>query len=441
MNPDGAAAAPRRATSWYVLGVLLLVYSVNFMDRQLFAVLQERIRLDIGLTDWQLGLLGGTMFAVFYAVLGLPIAWYADRANRIRLIAVAAAVWSAFTALTGLSQSFLHLALTRIGVASGEAGGVAPSYSVLSDFFSRHRRGLAIGIFSIGGPLGLMAGTLLGAMLAEAISWRWAFFILGLPGLVLAALLILTVREPLRGRLDGGAPPAGPEEAGMMAALRHLARTPSLGFFTAAAMCTSFAGYGLYQWVPTFLQRSQGMALDDVGLMLAPVFLFGMVGSVAGGWLADTLAPKIRGAYGFVPGIAQLAAAPLFFAALAVPGGTMTILLLVVPTALSYVWIGPTLAAAQNLSHPAIRASVAAIIAFFNNLIGFGLGPLAIGALSSWLTPSFGAGEALRIALLSGTAFYVLGALLFIAAGRAARSNPDHPHDADPRRLAGTGLP
>ena len=443
MTDSGAApaAGPKRAVSWYVLGVLLLVYSVNFMDRQLFAVLQERIRLDIGLADWQLGLLGGTMFAAFYAVLGLPFAWYADRANRVRLIAAACAVWSGFTALTGLAQSFLHLALARIGVAAGEAGGVAPSYSVISDFFGQHRRGFAIGVFSLGAPLGLMAGTLLGATIADATSWRWAFAVLGLPGLALAALLVLTVREPVRGRLDERAEPVAGAEAGLVAALRHLAATPSLRFFAAAAACTSFAGYGLYQWIPTFLQRSQAMALEHVGVALAPVFLFGMAGSVAGGWLADRLAPRLRGAYGFVPGIAQLAAAPLFFAALWVPGAGATIALLVLPTALSYVWLGPTLAAAQNLSRPEILASVAALIAFFNNLIGFGLGPLAIGALSSWLTPALGAGEALRMALIWGTGVYVLGAVLFLAAGRADRRDSDRPRGADPRRLTRTGQP
>lgn len=442
MKPDGVptAPAPESRARWYVLGLLLLIYSVNFMDRQLFAVVQERIRLDIGLADWQLGLLGGTMFALFYATLGLPLAWVADRANRVQLIALSCTVWSGFTALTGFSSTFLHLALTRIGVASGEAGGVAPSYSVLSDFFEKHQRGLVMGLFSVGAPLGLMAGTLLGALLTDALSWRWAFFILALPGLVLAAILYLTVREPLRGRLDGV--PAGPQtEAGMIAALRHVSREKSLALFTAGAACTSFAGYGLYQWVPTFLQRTQAMDLEQVGLFLAPVFIFGMAGSVLGGWVADKLAPHVRGAYGLVPGIAQLIAAPLFVAALMAPSGTATLLLIVAPTLLAYVWIGPTLAAAQNLSHASIRASVAAIIAFFNNLIGFGLGPLAVGAVSSWFTPALGEAEALRWALIWAIAIYVLGAVLFLAAGR---SEPDRTDDADaaaPMQPAAPSLP
>lgn len=441
MEPDGApqASAPDSRARWYVLGLLLLIYAVNFMDRQLFAVLQERIRLEIGLADWQIGLLGGTMFAVFYATLGLPLAWVADRVNRVRLIALACAVWSGFTALTGLSTSFLHLALTRIGVASGEAGGVAPSYSVLSDFFEKHRRGLVMGLFSVGAPLGLMAGTLLGAMLADAFSWRWAFIILALPGLALAGVLVFTVREPLRGRLD--APALGEDpEAGLIAALRHVWREKSLALFTAGAACTSFAGYGLYQWVPTFLQRTQGMGLESVGLFLAPVFLFGIVGSIGGGWLADRLAPRMRGAYGLVPGIAQLIAAPLFVAALLAPTGMTTILFFVLPTLLSYVWVGPTLAAAQNLSSASIRASVAAIIAFFNNLLGYGLGPLAVGTVSSWLTPALGEAEALRWALIWGISLYVLGAVLFIAAGRSGRAQ-SAPEAAVEHRAAETGLP
>jgi sugar phosphate permease len=426
---DASPSPVRTGTSWYVLTVLMLVYAVNFMDRQLFAVLQERIRDDIGLQDWQLGLLGGTMFALFYAVLGVPIAWFADRTHRIRLIAMAATLWSGFTALTGMAQGFVHLAAARIGVAVGEAGGVAPSYSVLSDFFAEHRRGFAIGVFSVGAPLGLTAGTLLGAMLADALSWRAAFYILALPGIVLAVLMVLTIREPARGQMDSAAPaqqkvtPDAPlaSRSGTLAAFAHMVQTPALFMFAAAAASTSFAGYALYQWVPSFLQRSQGMSLDAVGMYLSPVFLFGMAGAVAGGWLADRFAPKVRGAYGLVPGIAQLVATPLFIIALLAGSGMATILLLIVPTLLSYVWLGPTLAAAQNLSHPGIRASVAAIIALINNLLGFGLGPLAIGSLSSALTPMLGAGEALRVSLLAGISLYLVGALCFLAAAHLER--------------------
>ncbi len=256
----GPGAQPVSAAGWVALGVLLLVYTINFMDRQLFAVLQEQIRADLGLEDWQLGLLGGTMFAVFYATMGLPIAWLADRAHRIRLISAACAVWSVFTALSGAATSFLTMALARIGVATGEAGGVAPSYSVLSDYFPKTRRGFALGIFTIGAPIGLMAGTILGALIADALSWRWAFVILGLPGILIALALLFFVREPVRGRLDRPAPADAPRPRPFDAA-RAVMTTPTLMLLTAAAAATSFGGYGLYQWIPSFLQRSQGLPL------------------------------------------------------------------------------------------------------------------------------------------------------------------------------------
>ncbi|XBQ15211.1 MAG: MFS transporter [Oceanicaulis sp.] len=408
-----AADRPGRP-AWIALSALLVVYLVNFMDRQLFAVLQEEIRADLNLSDSQLALLGGTMFAVFYATLGLPLAWLADRTNRIRLIAISCAVWSVFTALSGAATNFLTMALARIGVASGEAGGVSPSYSVISDYFPPARRGLAIGIFTIGAPLGLMAGTALGALIADTLGWRWAFVLLGLPGVLLAIVLAVLVKEPERGRQDPEAQTAAPLRP--LDAVRAVFGTPTLLLLTAAAAATSFAGYGLYQWAPSFLIRSQGLSLETVGVFLAPIFALGLIGAVGGGAIADRLGQKRPSAYAFVPALALLIAAPFHIAALSVADGRASLALLVVPTILSYAWIGPGLAAAQTLSRPEIRASVAAIIGFFNNLIGFGLGPLLIGAISDWLRPSLGEGEALRIALLCGMIVYVLAALLFLAA-------------------------
>ena len=408
--------APRAgATAWTALSVLLVVYLVNFMDRQLFAVLQESIRADLGLNDRQLALLGGTMFAIFYATMGVPIAWLADRTNRVRLIAIACGVWSLFTALSGLASSFLQMAFARIGVATGEAGGVAPSYSVISDYFPPARRGLAIGIFTVGAPLGLMAGTSLGAWIADTLSWRWAFILLGMPGLLLSVALVALVREPARGRYDAPnqaqAPAPKPSEA-----LGVVLTSPSLMLLTFGAAATSFAGYGLYQWIPSFLQRSQGLGLDEVRTFLGPLFLLGIIGAVGGGWIADRFGRKHPAAYALVPAITIGASAPLFLAAMLVTDGRLSLALLAVPIMLGYAWLGPGLAAAQTLTRPAMRATVAAVIGFFNNLIGIGLGPLFIGAISDALTPSVGAGEALRIALACGVAVFLLAAGLFAAA-------------------------
>jgi predicted MFS family arabinose efflux permease len=415
--PAKASPTPAASGAWVALPVLLVVYLVNFMDRQLFAVLQEQIKVDLALTDSQLALLGGTMFAVFYATLGLPLAWLADRTNRVRLVALACAVWSLFTVLSGMATSFLTMALARIGVASGEAGGVSPSYSILSDYFPPERRGFAIGLFSIGAPLGLMAGSYLGAAIAGAVGWRWAFILLGAPGLLLALGLYLGVREPARGRFDAS-PQSSKAPARPLDAIRTVLTTPSLVLLTLAAAATSFTGYGLYQWIPSFLQRAQGLDLDAVGRFLSPIFALGVFGALAGGWIADRMGKKRPAAYALVPAVALTLSAPFFFAALVTRDGHVSLLLLAFPTLLSYAWIGPTLAASQTLSSPAVRASVAAIMGFFNNLIGFGLGPLLVGALSDSLQGGGASpGEALRAALLVGSCGYVVAIGLFIAAG------------------------
>ncbi len=426
----GAASTEARpgqavgAAGWTALGILVTVYMINFMDRQLFAVLQEQIRADLGLEDWQLGLLGGTMFAVFYATMGLPIAWLADRTHRVRLIGAACAVWSVFTALSGAANSFATMALARIGVATGEAGGVSPSYSVLSDYFPKTRRGLALGVFTIGAPIGLMAGTVLGALIADALSWRWAFVLLGAPGVVIGLTLVALVREPERGRLDPAAAPDAAKPRPLDAARAVLA-TPTLLLLTAAAAATSFAGYGLYQWIPSFLQRSQGLTLEAVGALLGPIFLVGVIGAVGGGWIADRIGRTHVSAYAHVPAASLALAAPFFLAAILVRDGQLSLILLVIPVSLSYAWLGPGLAAVQTLSSPRLRAQTAAIVAFFNNLIGFGLGPLFVGALSDILQTFLSEGEALRAAMAAGAASLLLAAGLFFVAGLTLKRDLD----------------
>ncbi|MFW5659769.1 MAG: spinster family MFS transporter [Oceanicaulis sp.] len=414
--PDTTTAETRAAPgAWVALGALLVIFLVNFMDRQLFAVLQEQIKADLGLSDSQLALLGGTMFALFYATLGLPIAWLADRTNRVRLIAIACVVWSLFTALSGAAMNFATMALARIGVATGEAGGVSPSYSVISDYFPAGRRGFAIGVFSVGAPLGLMAGSYLGAMLAEALGWRWTFVLLGLPGVLLGLALWLMVKEPPRGRFE--ARPAGPPSR-PLEAFEVMLASPSVILLALGAAATSFSGYALYQWMPSFLQRAQGLELEAVRQFLSPIFALGVFGAFAGGWLADRIGKTRPAAYALVPAATLVIAAPFFFAAVLARDGTASLWLLTLPTLLSYAWIGPTLAAGQTLVRPEVRASIAAIMAFFNNLIGFGLGPLLVGAISD-MRQAAGAdpGEALRAGLLAGAGGYVPAIGFFVAAG------------------------
>lgn len=413
------AKRPAARNAWTALAVLLVVYLVNFMDRQVFAVLQEEFRTDLNLSDSQLALLGGTAFALFYATLGIPIAILADRTNRVRLIAAACVVWSVFTALSGMASNFIQMLLARIGVASGEAGGVSPSYSVLSDYFPPSKRAFAIGLFSVGAPLGLTAGSALGAFIADALNWRWAFVLVGLPGVLLALVLVVLVKEPKRGVFDTEALRA--QKASALSALKLVLATPSLRLFTAAAAVTSFAGYSLYQWAPSFLIRSQGMTLEEVGAGLSPLFALGLFGSVAGGWVADRIGPNRPEAYGIIPGITLMLTVPFFLGGLMVRDGGTSLLFFAIPLLLSYAWIGPGLAATQTLTPPNSRAAVAAIIGFFNNLIGIGLGPLAVGALSDFLRRSHSEGEALRLALMAGSCAFALAAILFVAAGYALK--------------------
>lgn len=428
-QPDASRDADAPAgRAWMALIVLGVVYLINFMDRQLFAVLQEDIRADLGLNDTQLALLGGTMFAVFYATLGLPLAWLADRTNRVRLIAACCVVWSAFTALSGMAAGFWQMALARIGVASGEAGGVAPSYAVISDYFPAGRRGLAIGLFSIGAPLGIAAGSALGALIAAALGWRWAFILLAMPGLVAAAALVILVREPRRGRLDPAVEAITVPRP--FDAARAILASPTLILLTLAAAATSFAGYGMYQWLPSFLIRSQGLVMAEIGQFLAPLFLLGVIGAIAGGWLADRFGRTHPAAYALIPAITVLTMAPFFLAALMAGSGYVSLVFLAVPISLAYAWLGPGLAAVQTLSRPEHRATTAAIIAFFNNLIGIGLGPLAIGALSDFLKDHMSEGDALRYALMAGVAMFLVSAALFFAAAATMRREVPGPAKA-----------
>ncbi|MAB70710.1 MAG: hypothetical protein CMH89_13960, partial [Oceanicaulis sp.] len=255
--------------------------------------------------------------------------------------------------------------------------------------------------------------------IADALSWRWAFVLVGLPGVLLALVLVVLVKEPRRGMFDTEALRA--QKANALGALKLVFATPSLRLFTAAAAVTSFAGYSLYQWAPSFLIRSQGMTLEEVGAGLSPLFALGLVGSVAGGWIADRIGPNRPEAYGVIPGLTLLLTVPFFLGGLMVRDGGMSLIFFAIPLLLSYAWIGPGLAATQTLTPPASRAAVAAIIGFFNNLIGIGLGPLAVGALSDFLRQSHSEGEALRLALMAGSCAFALAAALFVAAGYALK--------------------
>ncbi len=336
----------------------------------------------------------------------------ADRTSRSRVIAGSLAVWSAFTALCGTATSFGQLFLYRLGVGVGEAGGVAPSYALIADYFPPERRARALAIFSLGIPLGLAAGTLIGAYLAAWVNWRAAFLAMGVAGILLAPVMLLFVRDLPRSRQ--------PLATGqLMQTFSMVASKPTFWLMASAASCSSLAGYGLALWTPSVLERSFGLDLIGRGQFLASIFLIGgTAGVFAGGWLADRLGQTERSWYAKLPAVAWLVTAPMFVAGLLAPNLPLAWVLLLLPNALNILWLGPVTTAIQHLVPQPMRSTASASFLLINNLIGLGVGPTLIGALSELFKGTFGT-EALRYAAVTVVGFYLLAAaLMFLAVKR-----------------------
>lgn len=396
----------------WVLAVLLVVYTFNFIDRQILGILAPAIKADLGLTDTQLGLMGGLAFALFYTALGIPIGWLADRWSRTWIVTIGLSLWSGFTALCGLAGSFGQMFLCRMGVGFGEAGGVAPSYSLISDYFPPKARARALAAYSFGIPVGGALGVLFGGLIATAIDWRTAFIVVGLAGLLIAPVLRLTVKEPTRAA-------GGPAAAPLGKALGDLVRKPSFWLISLGAACSSVVGYGLAFWLPSFFLRSFQLSLIEASWLYAGLQLFGGVfGIWAGGALADRLAARgSKKAYVLVPAGAFLLSVPFFAAAVLQTNPVAAFVLSIPSQALSLVWLGPVLGAVQNLAPARSRTTASAAFLFINNLIGIGCGALLFGIASDLLTARFGA-EALRYAILCGLPVYAMAGLLMIGASR-----------------------
>lgn len=395
-----------------VLTVLILAYTFNFLDRQILGILAGSIKKDLGLTDSQLGLMGGLAFALFYTALGVPIAALADRWSRTWIMTGALALWSGFTALCGFAGGFWQLFLCRMGVGVGEAGGVAPAYSLISDYFPKEQRARALAAYSFGIPIGSALGILFGGLIAASIDWRAAFIVVGVAGVLLAPIFRLVVKEP---------PREAPPEAAPAGGVGRLLAKPSFWLISLGAAASSVCGYGVAFWLPSFFERSLGMGLVDRSLFLGSMTLVGgVLGVWAGGVLGDRLGRARPAAYLLVPAAAFLLALPCFVLAVQAKALWLAFLLFLVPTGLNLVWLGPVITAVQHLVVPAQRSTASACFLFVNNLIGLGLGTWYFGAVSDALTPRYGA-EALRYAIYSGLAFYVLSAALFAVAARGLK--------------------
>jgi MFS family permease len=432
---DASGAGYRR----WVLTVLVIVYGFNFIDRQIIGMLAVPIKRDLNLSDGQLGLMGGLAFALLYTLLAVPVARYADRGRRVRVLGASLALWSLMTALCGSALSFTQLFLGRVGVGVGEAGGVAPAHSLISDYFPAGERARALGIYALAVPLGSALGIVAGGYLASVADWRFAFRVVGIAGLLFAPVVGWSLREPV-----ARATPAA--TVGLREAVGLLVGNVSFVALALGAGIGSIAGYGVLFWLPSFYVRTFGLTLWHASLGFAAVLAVGgVVGIVLGGRLGDRLGAAAPGRYALVAAAGFAGAAPLFALALLAPNATLSLALLVLPLAFALGWLGPAYAAVQRLAGEGLRATAAAVFLFVVNLIGLGVGAPLIGLLSDRFAPLAGT-AALRNALLVALLTYPVGALFFafaatrlgadsrrVAEEALRRARPHAPAGAGPR--------
>ncbi|MCT2558175.1 MFS transporter [Tsuneonella sp. YG55] len=416
-----AQVAAQRGVS-ATLWILLIVYIFNFIDRQIVNILAEPIAKDLSLSDTQIGLMTGLAFALFYTVLGLPIARYADRptTNRPRLIAVALAIWSAMTAVCGIAQNFVQLLLARVGVGVGEAGCTPAAHSLISDIVPKERRASALAFYALGIPIGTLLGMIIGGLLADMVGWRMAFVVVGIPGVALAFVVIALLKDP---RLSGLAAAAAAEPDSTLPgkALHQRIRdmlapvfgSPAMVLLLVAASSASFLSYGKTTWATIFFQRTHDLSPGEVGLYFGIINgIAGIFGTILGGKIADRWGATNRRHVLTAPAVGMAVAAPIAYFGYAAADWRVALALLFVPTVLNSLYYGPTYSSAQGLVPLRSRAMAAAVLLFFQNLIGLGFGPLLFGMLSDWIKPSFGE-DSVQVVLYTATALGLLPAFFF----------------------------
>jgi MFS family permease len=407
-----SAGVGRRA--WVALAMLWFVYVLNFLDRQLMSILAKPIQDTLHVTDSQLGLIGGLYFAMFYCFIAIPVGWLADRTNRVAVLALACGIWSAATVACGLSRGYAQFAVARMTVGFGEAGGVPPSYAIISDYFPSGRRGVALGIYNLGPPVGAALGIAFGAAIAAAFNWRYAFIVLGVIGLAAAAVLPLLVREPRRGGLDAAhaEPPA--QRAGFWATLKMFFSRPTLVLTALASGATQFVTYGLGNFTTLFLMREKGMALGQIAVWYALVVGIGMsAGIFVSGWVIDRYARKSKRTYALAPAISLTLAIPFYIGFVWAPTWPLALALLIGPTFLNYFYLSSAVALVQEEVRPDQRVMAGALLLLVMNFIGLGLGPTYVGAASDAFRASH-PHNSLQMALYTLVPAYVLAVALFL---------------------------
>ena len=401
MNPteEEKAAAITPAYRSYALSLFLLVYIINFVDRQIFGILIEPIRLEIDLSDTQLGLLGGIAFAIFYTFAGIPIARWADVGVRKNIVALALVIWSVMTMFTSTAKGFGTLLIARVGVGIGEAGCSPPIHSLISDMYPEEERATALSTYALGIPIGAAIGTLLGGWIGEYFGWRMAFMVVGLPGIIVAIVVFFTVREPPRGHSEPDHVQVQKDLVPLADTLRFLWSLRAFRHLSFAGALHAFVGYGVGLFIPAFFMRVHGFGLAETSTYLFLIGLTGMIGTYLGGYLGDRMGKKDKRWYMGIPGIATIISVP-FAVLFYTTGDPMLAIVLAIPGAiLGPMYLGPTFAMTQTLVPPAMRSTASAILLFVLNLIGLGLGPVFAGFLSDTLRPGYGE-ESIRYSLL-----------------------------------------
>ncbi|MES2988839.1 MAG: MFS transporter [Pseudomonadota bacterium] len=411
------------ARPWVVLSMLTFVYVINFLDRQLLGFLAKPIKDSLQITDGQLGLIGGFYFACFYCFIAIPVGWLADRTNRVNVLSAACAIWSGATVACGMAATYPQLVVARMTVGFGEAGGVPPSYAIITDTFPPGKRGFAFGIFNFGPPLGAALGIAFGGWIAIAYGWREAFITIGVIGIFAAILVRIILRDPPRGGLDRDASGAVPvyEKAPFWATTKEFFANPVLLLASLGSGATQFVTYGLGNFAVLFLMESKGMNLAEVSVWYALAVLIGMGGSmIISGRILDSLTKRSRTGYALAPAISLVIAMPFYVAFVWAPGWPMALALLTVVMLFNYVYLSASVALVQDEVSPNRRVLSGALLLLVMNFIGLGLGPTYVGAASDWLK-AHDYQNTLQLALYSITPFYLIAIGLFLWLARILR--------------------
>jgi MFS family permease len=434
---EPAAAPFDAARRRYILTLLMIAYTLSYLDRQVLSILVEPIEHELHIRDAQMGLLTGPIFVIFYTFLGLPIARIADRRSRPAIIAISLTVWSAFTALSGWATGFAMLGLARLGVGFGEAGCNPSSHSLIADISTKEQRASGLAFYSLGVPFGTMLGSSLGGVLADLYGWRTAFFVAGAPGLILAAVVAVTVREP-RARPAPGAPGLDKALAEVMDVFRELTHKPTFWLVAVSAGFLAFVGYGHLFFLQAFFLRNHGPQLTAIAAhfgLKATSFLGiatglvtgagGFCGTLLGGVVADRAAVRDRRAHMTVPAIGAILSVPVLVAVFTVGDPMIGIGLYFVANLVGTLWYAPFYSTAQSVVQPRHRATSAALLLLILNLIGLGLGPTFVGALSEFLATHqhLGKAEGLRWAMIATAFMCLISVVLLMFARRRVRED------------------